>query len=448
MTHCKYHPLVPAQRYCDYCAADLCPQCSLEPSSYRQNSEYRCFVCNSALERLNPEDLIDPFWRRMPEIHRYPFNVSGIAAIIFTSLAMLMTVVLGPLFILFSMVVLLMYCFSCLSETTIGNLEPPSFLEVMNGGAGLILGLIGIYLVAATVIGFAFGAFGVGLGILITILFVIAIPAILMVLAIERSMISALNVGRIIQIITACGSSYLLMLLFIMVLSGSMNFVSSLIVTENPLLFIFLGTVVSSYYTIIIFHVMGYMVYQNSYELDFYVQEKDDDVVKTRPDDKLAEMEVELLLKDGQYQQATEKYFQLLKVDTSNNLRWKKYFNLVTETKNVSAIKQFADRYFEKLLSNDDRPSLAQSYKTFKGIVKDFEPKNAEMKLSIAEALLLSREYKMVTTLLVTINSDTDDKSLVKRGFELIAKAYEAIPEQSHKSKRFTDMAKMINVDV
>ena len=448
MTHCKYHPLVSAERYCDYCTADLCPKCSLEPSAYRQNNEYRCFVCNSALERLNPEGLIEPFWRRMPEIHRYPFNASGIAAIIFTSLAMLMTVVLGPLFILFSMVVLLMYCFSCLSETTIGHLEPPSFLEVLNGGGGLILALLGIYLVVATVIGFAFGTFGVGLGILITVLIVIAVPAILMVLSVERSMISALNIGRVIQIITTCGSSYMLMLLFIMVLSGSMNFVSSLIVTENPVLFIFLATAVSSYYTIIIFHVMGYMVYQNSYELDFYVQEKDDELVKARPDDKLAEMEVEILLKDGQYQQATEKYFQLLRADASNNLRWKKYFNLVTETKNVSAIKQFADRYFEKLLSNDDRPGLAQSYKAFKSIVRGFEPKNTEMKLSIAEALLLSREYKMVTALLVSINSDTDDKSLVKQGFELIAKAYASIPEQSHKSKRFTEMAKMIKTDV
>lgn len=435
---CKYHPLETATFLCESCEISTCDKCSKEPSTRARNSDYSCFVCGSYLDKVYSDKDFIPFWRRLPEIHLYPLARSGIIAILFIAVATAIAVQVFPLFSIPIFALFFVYCFSCLKSTSRGEQQLPSFSDAISSDVGLAFSLVGIYIVVAFSIGIIFGIFGQGLGIFSLILAVIAIPAIIMLLSIEESFFSALNLAKITRIIWVCGASYGLMFLFILILMGSKELINS-IFDGYSVIVVFITSAISNYYTIVIFHLMGYMLYQNSRELDYDVEVQQE--VVHRDQDKLLAIEAEILIKEGLYKKGAEKYFEYQQANKQDISTWKKYFQLIIETRNIDAIKKFSESYFEKLISMDDLIGLSQAYLKVRKVDPNFQLKDIKLKFEIALSLYDARHFKSVINLLQNINQATQDKETITKSFSLMAKSYQHIPGHEHKSKVFEQMA-------
>lgn len=431
MEYCRYHPLKEAEFYCSYCQAETCSKCSVEPSSFRNNHDYHCFVCDSVLTEIEPEKNIQPFWRKIPEIHKYPLNSSGIAAIICTALAQMIALRYGSFLAMILNLAILLYCFTALSETARGDMEAPSFMNVFSDDIGAIFSLLGIYIVLGILLGAVFSFFGIGIGSLFMVAIIAAVPAIVMLLAIERSFLAALNASKIIRLMSTCGISYFVMLMFVILLSGSMSAVSSLYIGDSFSFWVFFSSAIFNYYLIVTFHVMGYMVYQNSNALDFDTKESSREVVTARTDQKMAEMEVEILLKTGRYKKATERYAHLLKSNLDHVFYWKRYAQLITETRNVSAIEKFADRYFEFLIEKEERMELSLTYQKFIKIVPTLNLKKTETIFAVANALSEVNKHSLVVLLLQKLNFKSESDGLEKQRLSMLATAYQYLKKKS-----------------
>ena len=75
---CDGHPTRKAHWHCSKCSALLCPECVVErgSESYGQTkTEHFCPKCNLPVDWIGVQNLIDPFWNRMPRIFSYPVSM-------------------------------------------------------------------------------------------------------------------------------------------------------------------------------------------------------------------------------------------------------------------------------------------------------------------------------------------------------------------------------------
>jgi len=349
----------------------------------------------------------------LPEIHQYPLASSGLIAIFAIAFAMVLLVSLHGLFVVPVVAVMTLYGFTCLKSSAQGEENIPEFSEAINGNVGLAFGLLGILILIGFLVGAIFFYLGDVFGIVAYLLAVIAVPAIIMLLSVEESVISALNISNIFRIIWVCGISY--------------------------------GTVISNYYFIVIFHLMGYMLFQNSRALDFDVDLQDETL--DRSQEQLLAVEAEILIKEGEYASGTRKYYQYLQANKKDLFRWQKYFQLVIETRNVTASDEFAEEYFQKLISVQDEISLVQAYLKIKKMNPRFQIKSIPLRIQLAKHLFEANYFKSIVNLLQNINQLTEDKTLISQGFTEMSKAYQNISGQEHKSDIYKEMSKQLGND-
>jgi len=271
---CKFHPLELAKNYCEFCDAAYCEACSDEAAagvvrSRANRAEHNCFVCSKALEPIESSELIPPFWGRLPEVYRYPLNTQAIITLIVVSFV---SAFLGNavLFLIIPFAAMILYSFACLRETATGSLEAPGIEVCFENSAAPLVYVV----IAFVVLGYGtykvFEYFGLGFGLMASAFFILATPAIVIIIAVEEKLLPALNPGELFSVMRATGISYFVMLLFIIIMTSSVYALVAFFGGEaNTFIANFFQSLISNYYTVVTFHIMGYLVYQNQYALGF-----------------------------------------------------------------------------------------------------------------------------------------------------------------------------------
>ena len=87
---CDGHPTRKAHWHCSNCGARLCPECVAQRESesygHRQTLHF-CPKCNQEVDWVGVENLIEPFWNRMPRIFAYPVSVASLVLMAVLALA-------------------------------------------------------------------------------------------------------------------------------------------------------------------------------------------------------------------------------------------------------------------------------------------------------------------------------------------------------------------------
>ncbi|MGD9300127.1 MAG: tetratricopeptide repeat protein [Desulfobacterales bacterium] len=278
---CDGHPTRKAHWHCSKCNAQLCPECVVQRESesygHRQTLHF-CPKCNLAVDWVGVENLIEPFWNRMPRIFTYPLAVPSV--ILMTVLA------LTPMFFsspgLFSSLVkgimwliVIKYSFESLKATAGGNLKPPPLnAQTLSDDFQQVFKQFGIFIV----IFLAFGWISYKVGVLIGFAFLMAalffVPAMIILLVTTGSLINALNPVMFVGLTLRIGRSYFLMYFFLFLLGSAPAYLFQFLIKFLPAeMHMLLYGFAESFYTIVSYHLMGYVILQYhdkiGYKVDF-----------------------------------------------------------------------------------------------------------------------------------------------------------------------------------
>ena len=444
--NCKYHPLEFASQYCEHCQVSYCESCSDESGlQNRRNPSYRCYVCESSTRPLEQAFKVDPFWRRLPAVYRYPLNFSGSMLILVT--ALLSAVLIDAfVFVLIPAILITIYCFACLNETASGNMQAPAFDKCFDGSASTIFYVYICLIVAAFVTSFAFAAIGPGTGMLATVFCVVVLPAAIMIIAIDDSLAMALNPAKLIGIVTTTGTSYFVMLLFVMIMISSLAAVGAVFGEfQESFMSRFLHSAITNYYSIVVFHIMGYLVYQNSFQLGFATHNTDLDT-KSRSTDAMLESKIEILAKAGRFQDALELCQRQLRSQRDGALwKWERCFNLMFASRNPKKISKFTDKFLSMLHEQEQFEKMAESYLRVKSRVADFLPEDHAVRLSIATELNEIGKNKSAINVLNRFHESCKDTSQIVSSFGLLSEAFARIPGQEARATLYRRQFEMLS---
>ena len=220
---------------------------------------------------------IVPFWDRLPQFFLFPLrpaNLVVIGALALGSLLAFLLPVMAPVDILLAEVIIwitaLRHAFRVMDLTSYGRItveDQQASFENDPDRVNLPWKMIGLFVIWGVAIGFL-EAFSETLGWFANLFFVVATPAIIMQLSASNSLASSLNPGTWIGYMRAIGWPYLALCFFLfMLLMGAPIAFSMLLPLIGKKALLPSINFVCLYFNLIMFYMMGYVMYQYHHEL-------------------------------------------------------------------------------------------------------------------------------------------------------------------------------------
>jgi tetratricopeptide (TPR) repeat protein len=427
MDFCKYHPLDGATHICRQCHIHQCDKC-IDMS----NSDARCFLCGNVLESLGAANTVEPFWRRLPEAFKYPLNASSMSLIVATSvisvLATLMPflLILSLLMYLFAAGSILKYSFSCLERTALGEMKAPDVMDAYQGGIKLLFQLVLITIILSAVVGIAGYYLGNAIGGFLLVVIVVSFPAILIRFAQTENMLEAMNPLHALGLIAAIGLPYGLLIAFILIMMSSVGVLHQLIGQMFPAISYLLQSVISNYYTVVLFHLMGYMLFQYQGQLGYIAEEVDERPLTSEAEQLAAKIDV--FLKEGDYEQVVKLYYHAFKHYPAEANFFERYFELLYACKKTALMMDYGTDYLLFLIKKKRFDKITLAYKQILMIAPEFVPVLPEVRVQLAGLLKQQGDVKRTIKLLNGMHKLYPDFAGLADAYQLLADALDDMP--------------------
>ena len=373
-TFCEYHPDKRAVWYCSDCDLDFCESCIARRTVEQYGKKkvfYRCPKCDGEAERHSAENIIVPFWNRLPKFFLYPLQLQPLIVMILLSIAAIVFSNLGIFGFLLQIAiwgVLLKYSFASLKSTAQGSLTPPRItLETISNEFGIVFKQLGIYIVIGLVFFKITQTAGIFLGMVFVGLAVLSIPAMVIVLVASNSLIHALNPIIFVGMAWRIGWGYLLMYLFYALLGSAPVVLGQVVIVHLPVeLQSFLFSMAKSYYLIVSYHLMGYVVFQYHEEIGYEVdlEEQDSPAEETTPEmekDRELINRANMLVKEGKLDEAIECLNNEPDAVRGNLILAERFYNLLKIRERFPEMLEHAKSYLDLLAKVNQKGKLCEA---------------------------------------------------------------------------------------
>jgi tetratricopeptide (TPR) repeat protein len=315
---------------------------------------------------------ISPFWNRLPKFFVYPFHprplllmiVLAIATVLFTK-ANVFTMLIR--FAIWG--VMLKYSYAALKSTAHGSLSPPKIsAETISDDFGVVFKQIGIYIAVGVAFGLVAASVGPILGLLFLLFAILSLPAMIIVLVATSSLLHALNPMVFARMAWRIGWGYLLMYLFLGFLGSAPAFLGRYIIVYLPAgTHLFLWTMAQSFYTLISYHLMGYVIFQYHEEIGYEV-DIDEEVLSSSgvPGERDADNEllnrVDIFIKEGRIDEA----ISLIRDETGGSISdlglAERYYNLLKVKQQTPEMLKHGKSYLDLLAEAGQKDRLCEVY--------------------------------------------------------------------------------------
>ena len=349
---------------------------------------------------------IVPFWQRLPRFFLYPLNLGPLLYLLFLSAATLLAHVI-PLPMPFDYLIVLLgialafirYAYKIFDQTALGLLTPDQHQSYDNGDRVslpykqfAIFAIIGFVVeLAGHVNGLLFGA--------ALIYSVLSVPATIMILAVTRSFWAALNPLAVLRMMTTIGMPYLGLCAFVFLLSASQGVLLVFVMPRvSPMLSLPVLAFVTMYFSLIMFNMMGYVVYQYHALLGVEIRQKSNRNPTAARNASTASYAD--LIASGQIDQALDQAYEEQRVDPENVVLHDRYHKLLLLSDRKERLLSHARRYLALLLDKGFVAEAIELYRAMRERDPAFEPEKPAHLLRLAETARQGRDFALALSLI------------------------------------------------
>lgn len=329
---------------------------------------------------------LEPFWTQLHKIFIYPFSLHPLILIV--SLAVLNMLFYGPTLVsglmrLALWGVLYKYAFSVLKATAKGNFVPPPLgPQSLSDDFGEAFKQVFIFIIVFFFFGVIVRVAGFPIAVLYLIAAMLALPVMIIIYVATGSVIHAINPVTVASIISRIGWPYLLVYAFILLLGGAPNALVWATVKILPIKVVqFVFFLANSFYTIVTYHLMGYVLLQYHQEIGYKIDFEDFNLGGSAQNAPAAEEKDEFssqldpLLKDGKYEDALkliEEYPEERIAEEPVLAGY--YFSLLQLTRREHDMLKHADDYLALLVKANEKKKALKVYTDCFAVSQDFLP--------------------------------------------------------------------------
>lgn len=444
MSYCHYHPLTPATWYCQHCQAGSCDSCTrLADNLNSVRAASRCLHCDGPVQSLGAVHSAEPFWRKLPEAFRYPTDRAPLILIAGSAFASSLgpALPLGFIIQLIALAMVLRYCFTSLQLTAQGRMSAPSLSEMGQGGLTILMQLILLVAIMAGLVAGAWHAIGPGTAKLLGTSFTLALPAIIILFALSESLLAALHPQSILGLIRALGSSYGALLGMLMVMMASVEVLQNLL-GELAWLTLFLSELISNFYMVVSFHLLGLMIFQHQGDLGFVA--RDDSISHERSEQSLHDARLDIALKNGEYQKLVDLFVEANQKFPQDLRYYERCFNFLCAARISDRLVRFFPHYLQQLESSNRTLQIYPAYKQLLKLLPDYQPDSARLRHLLADYCRRHGDSARAVKLLNGLNRAFPNYPKLPQAFELMAEALADLPNMDAQAAKCRALAKKL----
>ncbi|MBI3371974.1 MAG: hypothetical protein HY017_09495 [Betaproteobacteria bacterium] len=351
---------------------------------------------------------ITPFWQRIPKFFLFPFHSGPLLYTAALSAASLLAIILpGFLVELGIALAALRYAFRILEQTSLGYLTPDQHeLDAKPERVNLPYKLLGILIGWTFIVAFIAGVSPM-LGIAASFFVTLAMPASVMSLSVSNSFFAGVNPASWLNIMRTVGKPYFALWVFLFLLVGGAPTVLPLIM---PLLGHWLQLPVVNfafiYFTLVMFNMMGYCLYQYHHMLGLGVKVEFDrandgsaPAAKTgKPVDTIGE-EIAAKIAAGDLKGALDAACEQQRGAPDDVVVQERYYKLLQLGDNPERSLSQARELISLLLRKERGERALQVFKTCRETKADFMPENPAEIFKLAQAARRARDHTLALAL-------------------------------------------------
>jgi len=439
---CHYHPGESAKWHCGECQIHYCTRCM--PDADTRKRRALCPHCNRAMRYLGASSEIVPFWQRIGAFFRYPFHSDPLIVIAVCTLVPLLAPqnLTGLIIWIVLALALFKYTYAVINHTAEGHLKPPPVSVAFSGpGFSIVILQMLVFVLLGVLISLAAAVGGPILMMLALAFAVLALPASIMILAMERSVIPAVNPINLAVLISRIGTPYFLLYGYLILLTLASGAAQDFAVNHFPLWVAQpLAGFLNSTFTLILFHMLGYLLFQYQEELGFASdQQEEDDSTDHHQRDRSARFEADLdmNLKDGNYDRVHSMLAEALKNDRDNPIRIGQLYKLATARGDTRELYRYHPRIMARLAEQQDGEALNQLIDTLVEVEPAFRLDDPELAVSCASTLYHRGYPKNAIRLLQDFHKRFPDSDQLAPAYLIVAQALANGLQQWEKASAF-----------
>ncbi|MGM0571247.1 hypothetical protein [Marinobacter sp.] len=442
---CHYHPLEPAKWVCGECLIHYCSGCMPDADPRRQHG--LCPHCGRTLRYLGAATEAEPFWQRLSAFFRYPFHRDPLMVVAFCTLVpvFLGQGILGWITYVVLALVLFKYTYAVIRHTAEGHMKPPPVNAAWSGD-GFAIGIqqMVVFIAMVLLVGFAMAVLGPIPGLVVGALVVLALPASIMVLAMENSVFSALNPLNLTALITAIGWPYFLLYGFLVLMTMASGAAQDFAVSHlDPVIAQPLTGFLNSTYMLILFHMLGYLLFQYQQELGFASDYQDDDTQADpqRDRSRRIDADIDMNLKEGNYDRVAGILEESLKRDPANPNRLEQLYRLALARNDRQSLARHHSKLLRWMVALRRHREMKALLTLLRQQDPDFQVADPELAVASADLLFLQHEPKPALQLLRDFHKRFPDSDQIAPAYLLVARILANGFEQWDKAGSFLRFA-------
>ncbi|MCK5885656.1 MAG: hypothetical protein KAG70_04080, partial [Alcanivorax sp.] len=381
---CHYHPGDPAKWHCGECQMHYCSRCM--PDADTRQRRGLCPRCSKAMRYLGAATEVVPFWQRVGAFFRYPFHTDPLIVIAICTLVPVVAPanIIGLIIWLVLALALFKYTYAVINHTAEGHLKPPAVSVAFTGsGFDIVVLQLLVFVLMGGLVGAAAMMGGPILMMLAVAFVVLALPASIMVLAMERSVGAAVNPMNLAMLISRIGTPYFLLYGYLILLTLASGAAQDFAVNHFPMWVAQpLAGFLNSTFTLILFHMLGYLLFQDQEELGF-ASDIQDEISETdqhqRDRSSRFDADLDMNLKDGNYDRVQSMLKEALKRDRTNPTRIGQLYQLLTARNDAEELYRYHPRIMAWLAQRHDGDGLNQLLQTLQVVEPRFQLDDPEL---------------------------------------------------------------------
>lgn len=385
-----------------------------------------------------------PFWNRIGAFFRYPFHTDPLTVIAICTLVPLAAPasLLGILIWLILAMALIKYTYAVINHTAEGHLKPPSVSVAFTGsGFNIVILQLLVFILMGGLVGTA-AMLGGPLLMLLTLAFVIlALPASIMVLAMERSVAAAVNPMNLAMLIARIGTPYFLLYGYLVLLTLASGVAQDFAINQFPL---WLAQPVSGFlnstFALILFNMLGYLLFQYQEELGFAADIQDGAVdvdMQQRDRSTRFDADIDMNLKDGNYDRVQGMLKNALKQNRDDEMRIGQLYQLLMARNDITELYHYHPRILGWLADRKNGDGIASALGSLEHLEPGFKLGDAELAVRCARCLYHCGQYKPALRLLQDFHKRFPDSEELAPAYLLVAQTLANGLNQWEKAKAF-----------
>lgn len=422
---CHYHSAQPATWQCLPCErhyGDCCIPLNSDAPEYAP----ACPLCRSDLRFLGAANTAQPFWERLPRFFAYGLQSGPLA---FAALLALACVFMPSILVLWLLLfaVATKYLHSVIEAASFGSQDAPSLAEAFRlDSLRTFFQQLAVFVIALVLLWLAADFHNEAIYWGVNIAIMLALPASIIRLSLDKSLGSALSPAEVGQVMHAMGWRYLILCVFLFILWQSPSYVGWFLSNGLPrVVMVPVVAFLSGYFGVVMCAMMGYAVFQYQGELGYVMAGDEGPAGFAAPEwrRRKALAEAEVRVKEGQSGAALEILLEALREGAQDLKLNERYHQLLYSTNARSDCLKHLPHYLP--LAARLNPQLAATaFLNARQLQADYLPDDPGVCERLAEVLLERHKPREALSLLRNLHKRFPDYPGIPRAYLLAARGF------------------------